>query len=92
MPTLRPPEAIALYSLPLLRNLARAVTRASNAVDRRLYRWQVGRFIRDPKVRDELVPFLYQQFLDAGNAVTANATAPRDVFGGLLHVYEAAAA
>jgi pimeloyl-ACP methyl ester carboxylesterase len=62
MPTLRPPEAILLYSVPLLRNLARAVTRASDTLDRGLYRWQVGRFIRDPQVRDELVPFLYQQF------------------------------
>jgi haloalkane dehalogenase len=62
MPTLRPPEAILLYSVPLLRNLARAVTRASDTADRRLYRWQVGRFIRDPEVRDELVPFLYQRF------------------------------
>jgi haloalkane dehalogenase len=62
MPTLRPPEAILLYSVPLLRILARAVARASGALDRGLYRWQVGRFIRDPQVRDELVPFLYQQF------------------------------
>ena len=62
MPTLRPPEAILLYSVPLLRNLARAVTRASDTLDRGLYRWQVGRFIRDPEVRDELVPLLYEQF------------------------------
>jgi pimeloyl-ACP methyl ester carboxylesterase len=65
MPTLRPPEAILLYSVPLLRNLARAVTRASGTVDRGLYRWQVGRFIRDPEVRDELVPLLYEQFRSA---------------------------
>jgi haloalkane dehalogenase len=62
MPTLRPPEAILLYSVPLLRILARAVARASGALDRGLYRWQVGRFIRDPQVRDEMVPLLYQQF------------------------------
>ena len=62
MPTLRPPEAILLYSVPLLRNLARAAARASDPLDRGLYRWQVGRFIRDPEVRDGLVPFLYQQF------------------------------
>jgi haloalkane dehalogenase len=62
MPTLRPPEAILLYSLPLLRILARAVTRASDTVDRVLYRWQVGRFVRDPEVRDEVVPLLYQRF------------------------------
>jgi haloalkane dehalogenase len=62
MPTLRPPEAILLYSVPLLRILARTVARASGALDRGLYRWQVGRFIRDPQVRDEMVPFLYQQF------------------------------
>ena len=71
MPTLRPPEAILLYSLPLLRNLARAVARASETLDRRLYLWQVGRFVRDPQVRDELVPFLYRQFRAARPAFWA---------------------
>jgi haloalkane dehalogenase len=27
-----------------------------------MYRWQVGRFFRDPVVREEFVPLLYEQF------------------------------
>ena len=71
MPTLRPPEAILLYSLPLVRILARAAARASDALDRGLYMWQVGRFVRDAAVRDELVPMLYQQFRPARPAFWA---------------------
>src|SRR5262249_16002818 len=33
-----------------------------NWVFRRMYRWQVGRFIRDADIRREFVPLLYQQF------------------------------
>ncbi len=62
MPQLRRPEAIFLYSTPLLRNLARFVARSSDGLDRALYSWQVGRFIRDDDVRRELVPALYEQF------------------------------
>ena len=65
MPRLRRPEAIFLYSTPLLRNLARAVMRRAPGLDRRLYTWQVGRFIRDADVRAELVPCFYQQFRPA---------------------------
>ena len=59
---LRRPEAIALYSTPIVRKLARGLARRFDAWDRKLYFWQVGRFIRDPEVRGELVPFLYSQF------------------------------
>jgi haloalkane dehalogenase len=62
---LRRPPAIALYSTPGLRAVARAVARRWPAVDRRLYAWQVGGFIRDPEVRDPLVAQLYEQFLPA---------------------------
>ena len=63
MPTLRPPEAIFLFSTPLLRNIARPLSAMFNhALFRRLYWWQVGRFFRDAEVRDEFVPLLYQQF------------------------------
>jgi haloalkane dehalogenase len=65
MPTLRPPEAIALYSTPLLRNLGRGVARAWEFLDRKLYSWQVGRFLADASVRQELVPRLYQAFRPA---------------------------
>ncbi|MGW3243490.1 alpha/beta fold hydrolase [Streptomyces sp. NPDC001070] len=61
-PALRRPPAIALYSTPLLRTAARAVVRRRPDLDRRLYAWQVGGFIRDPEVRDPYVARLYEQF------------------------------
>jgi haloalkane dehalogenase len=71
MPTLRPPEAIALYSTPLLRNLGRGIARAWEFLDRKLYTWQVGRFIADASVRQELVPRLYHAFRPARPAFWA---------------------
>jgi haloalkane dehalogenase len=59
---LRRPAAIALYSTPIVRKLARGLARRFEGLDRKLYFWQVGRFIRDPEVRSELVPSLYSQF------------------------------
>ena len=48
MPTLRPPEAIFLFSTPLIRSFARPLsTMFNNLIFRRMYRWQVGRFFRD---------------------------------------------
>jgi pimeloyl-ACP methyl ester carboxylesterase len=71
MPTLRPPEAILLYSTPLLRNAGRLVARTWEFLDRRLYTWQVGRFIGDASARQELVPSLYQAFRTARPAFWA---------------------
>jgi len=63
MPTLKPPEAIWLFSTPLVRSIARPVSRMfDNLIFRRMYWRQVGRFFRDAEVRDEFVPLLYQQF------------------------------
>ena len=62
MPSLRAPEAIILYSTPILRNLARPVMRRFDGLDRRLYSWQVGRFIRDDAVRRDLLPQFYDRF------------------------------
>jgi pimeloyl-ACP methyl ester carboxylesterase len=63
MPTLRSPEAIWLYSTPVIRNVARPVSRMfGNWIFRRMYWWQVGRFFRDAEVRNQFVPLLYQQF------------------------------
>jgi haloalkane dehalogenase len=63
MPTLRPPEAIFLFSTPLVRNVARFVSGMFNhLIFRRMYWWQVGRFFRDAQIRDQFVPLLYQQF------------------------------
>jgi haloalkane dehalogenase len=62
---LRRPQAIFLYSTPVLRNLTRAMASRFEALDRSLYRWQVGRFIHDPAVREQLVPLLYAGFRPA---------------------------
>ena len=69
MPTLRPPEAIFLFSTPVVRNLARPVSRFfGNLIFRRMYRWQVGRFFRDAEVRDRYLPLLYRQFEETPSA------------------------
>jgi haloalkane dehalogenase len=63
MPTLRPPEAIWLFSTPLIRNIARLVSQMfGHWIVHRMYQWQVARFFRDADVRDKFVPLLYQQF------------------------------
>jgi len=63
MPSLRPPEAIFLFSTPLIRNVARFVSGLFNHfIFRRMYWWQVGRFFRDAEIRNQFVPLLYQQF------------------------------
>jgi pimeloyl-ACP methyl ester carboxylesterase len=64
-PALRRPPAIALYSTPVVRAAARAVVRRRPDLDRRLYTWQVGKFIQDPGERHRLVPQLYEQFQPA---------------------------
>src|SRR5262249_56814983 len=62
---LRRPPWIAVFSTPLLRAAARAAVRRWPGLDRRFYTWQVGGFIADPAVRDQLVPRLYQPSLSA---------------------------
>lgn len=62
---LRRPPAIALYSTPLLRVAARALMTRRPDLDRRLYAWQVGGFIRDADVRAAQVRLLYGDFLAA---------------------------
>ena len=64
-PALRRPPAIALYSTPLIRNAARAIVLRRPDLDRRLYAWQVGKFIEDPALRAQLVTQLYEEFLPA---------------------------
>ena len=62
MPTLRAPEAIALYSTPVVRTLVRWIVRRWDSLDRRLYMWQVGRFMRDERTRTEMLAQLYPSF------------------------------
>jgi haloalkane dehalogenase len=63
MPTLRPPEAIWLFSTPVVRNIARPASQMFGSwLFRRMYQWQVGRFFRDTEVRNTFLPLLYQQF------------------------------
>ncbi len=72
MATLRPPEAILLFSTPLVRNVARAVSTAfHNWLFKKLYWWQVGRFMREAADREEFLPLLYQQFAAAPSAQPA---------------------
>jgi haloalkane dehalogenase len=62
MPKLRTPEAITLYSMPVLRHIAQPIMGRLVSLNRRLYLWQVARFIRDDDVRAELLPRLYAAF------------------------------
>jgi haloalkane dehalogenase len=63
MPTLRPSEAIWLFSTPVVRSIARPVSQMfGNFIFHRMFLWQVGKFFRDADVRDEFVPLLYRQF------------------------------
>jgi haloalkane dehalogenase len=66
---LRPPEAIRLFSTPVVRSVARPVSRLfGDLVFRRMYQWQVGRFFRDPQVRQRFLPLLYRQFTQRPSA------------------------
>jgi haloalkane dehalogenase len=72
MPTLRAPEAVWLFSTPVIRDVARPVSQMfGNWIMRRVFRWQVGKFFRDANVRSEFVPLLYQQFDATPSALPA---------------------
>jgi pimeloyl-ACP methyl ester carboxylesterase len=59
----------------VVRSVARPLSRLfGDLLFRRLYRWQVGRFFRDPAVRERYLPLLYRQF-------TASASAHEAFFG-----------
>jgi pimeloyl-ACP methyl ester carboxylesterase len=62
---LKRPPAIALYSTPLVRSAARAVVRLWPGLDRRMFFWQVGKFVQDPAIREPLLAKLYEQFGEA---------------------------
>jgi haloalkane dehalogenase len=72
MRSLRPPEAIWLFSTPGVRPVARWLSRRfGNRIFRRMYFWQVGRFFRDPAVRKDFLPVLYAQFARSPSAQRA---------------------
>lgn len=63
MPTLRAPEAIWLFSTPIIRNIARFVSKlGNNYIFHKMYFWQVGKFFKDSKTRNKFVPLLNNQF------------------------------
>ncbi len=77
----RPPEAIFLFSTPVLRNVARFVSGRFDLF-RRMYWWQVGRrFIRDEEVRQEFVPLLYEQFAATPSTKPAFFSLNADLWG-----------
>jgi len=61
MPSLRPPEAIWLFSTPGVRSIARLIS-GRFGLQKRLHRWQLGRFIRDREMRERFIPLFYEQF------------------------------
>jgi haloalkane dehalogenase len=80
-PVARPPEAILLFSTPLLRNVARFVSGRFDLF-RRMYWWQIGRrFIRDEEVRKEFVPLLYEQFAATPSTKPAFFSLNADLWG-----------
>jgi haloalkane dehalogenase len=82
-PAARPPEAIFLFSTPVLRNVARFVSGRFDLFHR-LYRWQVGkRFIWDEGVREEFVPLLYEQFVATPSTKPAFFSLNDDLWGTL---------
>jgi len=66
------PEAIWLFSMPLVRNVARVIAKASdNYVFKKMYWCQIGRFISEEKMRQKYIPLLYSQFEGEKNAQKA---------------------
>lgn len=59
---IRRPHAIVLYSTPVLNAIVRKLSMLRPDLEYRLFHWQVGSFIRDRKVRDELLPKLWDNF------------------------------
>ncbi|MGY3212026.1 alpha/beta fold hydrolase [Mucilaginibacter sp. HD30] len=67
MPTTRKPEAIWMFSTPVVRIVTGWVARNFKLINRLTYYRQIGKFITNKIRRDELVPQLYQSFADPKN-------------------------
>ncbi len=86
MPTLHAPEAITLYSTPDLKPIADTVA-ASTELNRDLYFWQVGSFIKNDELRAKLVPEFYERWLPSFPAFRSlNASLQADVAARTAHV------
>jgi len=59
---IRRPHAIVLYSTPGLNAVVRKLSMMRPDLEHRLFHYQVGSFIRDGKVRAELLPQLWENF------------------------------
>jgi haloalkane dehalogenase len=80
MPGLRDPQAIWLFSTPVVRAVARPLSRLfGDLLFWWLYRWQVGHFFRDPQVRERFLPLLYRQFTTVPSAHEAFFALNRDL-------------
>ncbi len=67
---MRPPEAILLFSNPITGPVARRVSAITIKIgeggfNRALFRWQIGRFMSDSEVREEVVAQLWSSFVPA---------------------------
>lgn len=67
MQTTRKPEAIWMFSTPVVRIITGWVARNFKAINRYTYYNQVGKFMMNAERRKELVPLLYQSFSDPKN-------------------------
>ncbi len=82
-PTLRAPEAIAVFSDPELAAFAGAIA-ADRATFSSLFRWQVGRFVSNARVRRPLVDGFLRQFTGPRSAIPSFRSLNRDLVPTVL--------
>ena len=63
MPTLKAPEAIWLFSTPIIRGIARPPVRiGKSCIFHKMYYWQVGKFFSNMETKNNFLPILNEQF------------------------------